>query len=134
VQHDRYLRVHGRRAAIRMTEAHWVLPSGRVIHRTPRNADTDTWGVIPDVIVPITEEQRREIQRQRAIVDGGPDRPTTRPALSTHPADDGPDEQSASFPEIWVDPQLQSALDVLRERLTAPVEPDAVPERTNVSG
>jgi len=134
VQHDRYLKVHGRDAAIRMTEAHWVLPSGRVIHRTPRNADTDEWGVIPDVIVPITEAQRREIQRQRAIVDGACDLPTTHPSASTGPAEPGVEGEPPPVPEIWVDPQLRAALDVLRQRLTAPVEPEDVPSDRLESG
>lgn len=131
VQHDRYLKVHGRNAAIRMTEAHWVLPNGRIIHRTPRNVDTDEWGVIPDVIVPVSEAQRREIQQQRAIVDGACDPPTSQPSASSGPAEPGGEVEPPAVPEIWLDPQLQAALDVLRERLTIAGEP---PNTTRPTG
>jgi carboxyl-terminal processing protease len=124
VQHDRYIRVHGRRAAIRMTEAHWVLPGGRVIHRTPRNADTDEWGVIPDVEVPITEEERRRVQRERRVVDATFHSTATRPAATTGPAGADAAGGREPPPEIWLDPQLQAALERLRDRLTSPEGPE----------
>jgi carboxyl-terminal processing protease len=117
VQRDQYL--NGRTAAVHMTYAHWVLPSGRVIHRTPRNAASEEWGVIPDRVVPLTEVERREIQACRREVDAalvGPSRSATssrdtdadRPAISPI---------SATTPAVWVDPQLQMALDLVVERL-----------------
>ena len=80
---QRVFHLRERNAAVRLTEAHYVLPLGRTIHRTARNAATNEWGVIPDVIVPLTEPQRQEVQRCRHLVDGaldGAPRPTTQPS------------------------------------------------------
>ncbi|UCG17370.1 MAG: S41 family peptidase [Phycisphaerales bacterium] len=119
VQRVRYLR--GGKAAVRMTEAHYVLPSRRIIHRTDRNTLADEWGVIPDVIVPLTELQRREIQRRRRQLDGVAMPPATSPAEPPEPAGDPLTTATAepTPPEIWIDPQLAAAVDILIERLEA---------------
>ncbi len=42
-------------AGIKLTVAHYRLPAGRIIHKTPQNAPTDQWGVTPDIIVPFDQ-------------------------------------------------------------------------------
>jgi carboxyl-terminal processing protease len=37
---------------VKLTVAHYQLPGGRIIHRTPRNTSSDDWGIIPDIVVP----------------------------------------------------------------------------------
>jgi carboxyl-terminal processing protease len=133
---QRVFMLRERNAAVRLTEAHYELPLGRTIHRTARNAASDEWGVIPDVIFPLTEPQRQEVQRCRNLVDGALDvapSPTTQPPRpATRPATTG--SRVPTGPEIWLDPQLEAALNVLIDRLEEPekpVTPDAetVPER-----
>lgn len=111
VQRERRFRVDGRRAALRLTEGYYVLPSGRVIHRSPRNATTDEWGVVPDVVVPLTEAERQEIQRRRRELDAAPAvRSTTRP--NADPSAPPPATAPAEW-RLWVDPQLAAALEAL---------------------
>jgi carboxyl-terminal processing protease len=119
VQRVRYLR--GGKAAVRMTEAHYVLPSRRIIHRTDRNAFADDWGVIPDVIVPLTDLQRREIQQRRRQLDGVAKPPATSLVGAPEPAGDPltAATPAPSPPEIWIDPQLAAAVEILVERLEA---------------
>jgi carboxyl-terminal processing protease len=116
VQRVRYLKE--RNAAIRLTEAHYVLPSGRLIHRTPRNAETDAWGVVPDVVVPITEEQSREVQTRRRVVDSVSGR-----AAATQESE-GPETAPAEADSrrIWVDPQLAAALQLVASRVGGQAE------------
>ena len=114
VQRVRYLKVKGRDAAVRMTEAHYVLPSGRLIHRTPRSVETDVWGIMPDLVVPITEEQSRDIQTRRRMVDS-----VSSKSAATQEAD-GPETAptEGDTRRIWVDPQLEAALEVIASRLS----------------
>lgn len=130
---QRVFNLRERNAAVRLTEAHYELPLGRTIHRTARNAATDEWGVIPDVVVPLTEQQRQEVQRRRNLVDRALDLrpgPTTQPPQpTTQPATPGANVPAG--PEIWLDPQLEAALNVLIEHLEKADKPvvadDAIP-------
>ena len=74
------MELSGHQAAISLTVAHYRLPKGRIIHKTSRNAHTDEWGVLPDVVVEITPEQESAIQERRSRVDRQPVG-DTQPAL-----------------------------------------------------
>jgi carboxyl-terminal processing protease len=71
------------RAYLKLTTAHYYLPSGRCIHR---EKNSKTWGVDPDVTVEMTPEQMRTVidARQEMDIlreaDAKPETPTTQPA------------------------------------------------------
>ncbi len=117
---------------IKLTTSHYYLPSGRCIHR---EENSTTWGVDPDVTVPLTPEQMLAAQRTRKELDvyraaGAPNASedaklraiapavtdaqksagtpgsSTKPALVTKPRD-----------LLEVDPQLSAAVLVLRLEL-----------------
>ena len=98
-------------AAVSVTVAHYRLPNGRIVHKTPRNAATDAWGVRPDVVVQIDMQQMQAIQRRRMQVDGWLGRPTSVPAH------DGVQGSQHAPTEILLDPQLSAALRAVGERL-----------------
>lgn len=56
-------------AGVKLTVAHYRLPGGRVIHRSRENEHTSAWGVTPDVVVPLRDEEVREIQQSRRTLD-----------------------------------------------------------------
>jgi carboxyl-terminal processing protease len=60
-------------AGLKLTVAHYQFPDGRVIHKTRHNAETDEWGVIPDVVVEMTDEQSRALDacRRRVVSIAG---------------------------------------------------------------
>ncbi|MCP4251140.1 MAG: S41 family peptidase [bacterium] len=99
------------RAAISLTVAHYRLPGGRIIHKTPQNAHTDEWGVLPDVVVPLTHEQELEIQTARHAADVVPAEPSTAPADDVEPP--------LVSPAIPIDDQLAAALTAVLRQLPA---------------
>jgi carboxyl-terminal processing protease len=118
IQRERHFRVDGRRAALRLTEGYYVLPSGRIIHRTPRNGSSGGWGVTPDVRVEVTEQQRQEIQQRRRELDAAdPVVPTTMPTTAVVESGTRVPMTAPVGPTLWVDPQLAAAVGVVRERL-----------------
>lgn len=103
------------RSAIKLTTAHYCLPNGRIIHRTPENVGADTWGVTPDIVVPLGQNETRAIQASRRAVDepGG-----TSPGGLSAGTGVGSDSASAtigapSVREVLRDRQLTQALDRL---------------------
>lgn len=60
-----FIELQGGRAGVKLTVAYYQLPSGRIIHKTASNADTERWGVWPDVAVPLTAAERAAIHRTR---------------------------------------------------------------------
>jgi carboxyl-terminal processing protease len=120
-------------SAIRLTTAYYYLPSGRRIHRTPSNRETDEWGIKPDVEIDLSEEARRRIIDARRRVS----LPTTTPATSA-PADSPPDEKIPSpatgsadggDPLLEDDDQVRSALELLKKQLE---EQTKTPDRSAV--
>ncbi|RME39717.1 MAG: hypothetical protein D6788_04850 [Planctomycetota bacterium] len=57
--------------AIKLTTAYYRLPKGRIVHRTRQNAATDEWGVIPDVKVALTREEKAAVRAARRRLDNG---------------------------------------------------------------
>ncbi len=49
--------------AIKITVAHYRLPSGRIIHRDKANEHTDKWGIIPDEVVTLTAAENAALQQ-----------------------------------------------------------------------
>jgi len=68
-------------AILKLTTAHYYLPSGRCIHREENSTE---WGVDPDVTVEMTPEQMRAAQDAREEMELGP--ASTAPA-STMPSE-----------------------------------------------
>ena len=81
---------------LKMTVAHWYLPSGRLVSRTKGSTD---WGVEPQVIVATDEDAEKGIE----------DLMERREAIRFHPTT-FPSTQPATMPS---DPQFQQALTTL---------------------
>src|SRR5690606_35851018 len=85
--------------AVKLTVAYYYLPRGERIHGK---------GITPDRIIELTPEQRtRLIESQMAVYSTSLAPTTTQAATSTAP--------SHVSIDVSVDPQLQEALNILRE-------------------
>lgn len=110
VQHLIHLADH--RAAMKLTVAYYCMPDGRFIHRTTKNAGTDAWGILPDVLVELTAEETQALQASRRAVNLGArvgedaDSPTTPVSKAG----------AGGQVELVRDRQLLRALELLRER------------------
>jgi len=95
------------KAYLKLTTQHYQLPSGRSMHREP---GSKAWGVEPDLIVKMTDKQVFEaIQvRQSADVIRSPETPADP---------DNPIRQASELLNKSLDPQLQTALLVLKTRV-----------------
>jgi len=78
--------LEGEKAALKLTTSKYYLPSGRNIHREEEMTDKDEWGVVPDIVVPMTPEEYVGIVRARQESEvihkngaGGPARPEGQP-------------------------------------------------------
>jgi carboxyl-terminal processing protease len=63
--------MEGGKAALKLTTAKYMRPSGKNIHRFPESKDEDDWGVRPDIEIPLTRTEREEYwlaRRDRDIV------------------------------------------------------------------
>lgn len=119
------------KSAIRLTIAYYYLPSGRRIHRTASNKDSDEWGIKPDIKVGLSDEAQGAIldARRRSAL------PTTAPATSA-PSEQG-EEEAARGPTtapaeaedavLELDDPLKSAIEFLKDELEAK---DKVPSRS----
>jgi carboxyl-terminal processing protease len=59
----------GESAALKLTTSKYYLPSGRNIHREEDMTDKDEWGVVPDILIPMTPEEYVNIIRLRQEAD-----------------------------------------------------------------
>jgi carboxyl-terminal processing protease len=100
-------------AAVSLTVAHYRLPNGRIIHKTPDNTDTSDWGVLPDVVVELQPTEWQAVQQRRREVDRSLSASTTRPTTGAEAA------ASLQTPTILMDAQLKAALRVVREAVAA---------------
>jgi len=57
--------LEGGKAELKLTTSKYYLPSGRNIHREEEMTDKDEWGVVPDIVVPMTPEEYVGIVRAR---------------------------------------------------------------------
>ncbi len=138
--------LEGGKSALRITIATYWRPSGKDIHKRRQAKDTDDWGVRPDPdmevvlakdlyeksmrtrrqrdVTPIAELEAKRISSAPASGDESPGNGATPPSpekpgdpASEPPIpvpDAGEDEPVDLF---YVDPQLQKAIDVLKQRM-----------------
>jgi carboxyl-terminal processing protease len=93
---------------LKLTVAYYYLPSGRLVHR--RKGATD-WGVDPQVSVPMSEEQERQVLLQQ-----GQDELFHKPLpLATRPTTGPESTQPTTVPATQpvVDSQLQQAVSTM---------------------
>jgi carboxyl-terminal processing protease len=132
--------LEGGDAILKLTTAHYYLPSGRCIHREENSTE---WGVDPDVTVVMTPEQMQNAQLARQATEMGPQpatMPTTPPSEVINTTTTGPAnhdtfaiKNSATQPTtqlagattkpapktlLEADPQLAAGLLVIRLELT----------------
>ncbi len=100
---QKFIALHGSDGGIKLTIAHYQLPGGRIIHRTPDNAGSEEWGITPDVMVPLDASETEAVRASRHTVDASPS-----PKM---------DDPSARTPATLIDRQLQAAIDVLVARI-----------------
>ncbi len=91
-----FFELHGNAGGVKITIAHYQLPGGRSIHRNKANRETGDWGVLPDIVVPLSDEAYARIRADRARLD-------------RHEID-----------AIPIDQQLRAALNALKARSGAP--------------
>ncbi len=84
------------RSALKLTTAYYYLPSGRLIHRRPAADEDDTWGILPDHVVPLADAE------QASMID------SWFQSNVIVSAEAGRSQQS-----IMIDPQLAKALELL---------------------
>ncbi len=110
--------LEGNGGELKLTVAYWYLPSGRLVHR---KKDATTWGVEPQIIIPVDPAGEQKILQDRYEMEQlrRPAPPSmTQPATATHPA-----ESASTQP---VDPQLQQAVTTLVGLIVLRGEPHAV--------
>jgi carboxyl-terminal processing protease len=122
--------LEGGDAIVKLTTAHYYLPSGRCIHREENSTE---WGVDPDVTVDMTPEQMRGAMEARQETEAAPGdyvpAPTTQPTVVQPPQllnPAVPSKQVANATTqpavhktlLEADPQLAAGLLVLRLQLT----------------
>ena len=88
----------GNNGELKLTVAYYYLPSGRLVHR---RKGAETWGVEPQISVPMTEEQKQRVVEERTSQEQMR-RPTTKPSTKATSATTQP-----------IDIQLQRAVDTL---------------------
>jgi carboxyl-terminal processing protease len=79
---------------LKMTIAHWYLPSGRLVSR---KKDSKDWGVEPQIIVPVDDKMEDDIEGLQERQE----------AIRFHPSSTMPSTQPTTEPS---DPQFQQAL------------------------
>ncbi len=52
-------------AAIKLTTAYYRLPKGRIVHRNPKTEKSGDWGVLPNLVVELSDAESRAIQLSR---------------------------------------------------------------------
>jgi carboxyl-terminal processing protease len=116
-----------RTAVVKLTTAHYYLPSGRCIHREETSTE---WGVDPDVTVDMTPEQMRGAAEARQETEAAPGdyvpKPSTQPttvktpkvlqpgASPLNPVASATTHPAAHKTILEADPQLAAGLLVLR--------------------
>ena len=97
------------KAYLKLTTQYYMLPRGRIIHRQP---DSKSWGIEPDLEVKMTAQQMAAAMEFRQNVD----------ILRTDEDQEQLEEPAPTADQILekgIDPQLESALLVLKTQLIA---------------
>ena len=106
----------GGKAYLKLTTQYYKLPLGRIIHREP---ESQTWGIQPDLVVEMTNQQVAKAIEYRQDVDVLRDeaqQPDAEPADADAPA---AAPKAGDILTQSLDPQLDTALLVLKTRLVA---------------
>jgi carboxyl-terminal processing protease len=101
--------IAGNKAYLKLTTQYYRLPKGRIIHRQP---EARTWGIEPDLKVPMTTQQVADELELRQKAD----------VLKAAGEADDPNNPRPTAKQILdkaMDPQLSAALLVLETRLVA---------------
>lgn len=93
------------KALLKLTTQYYMLPLERIIHRKP---DSTEWGIEPDLIVDMTDQQVADALRFRQDVD-----------VLRDAEDDGEQPRAADILADGLDPQLEAALLVLKTQQLA---------------
>lgn len=104
VQH--LVRLQSNAAAIKLTTAFYHLPGGRIIHRNHENLQSQSWGIRPEVVITLSNEEKAAVQKSRHSLD------------FAHPSTDRAVDDGGR--EIARDRQLDMALRILSEQLVSP--------------
>lgn len=117
--------LEGQNGAIKLTTAYYYLPGGQCINRPANAEEGGVWGVEPNVVIPMTDEERRtwlsiwrEVGREITQAPGSVVEHATDPAAES--ATD-PEREAAARIVLEGDIQLRAAVDLLLKRL----KPDA---------
>jgi len=92
------IEIPDRQAAVKITSARYMTPSGRWYSRKAGGRDAPPAGLLPDVVVPLSDDDEKKFLKARDNADGA--------LWGAHPR----------YPEVpadWIDPQLQRALDLI---------------------
>ena len=106
---------------MKLTVAYYHLPSGRCIHRKPKATD-DEWGVHPDELVALTDDELRamwDARRKSGIVYSTATQPSAGPSAAASAL---PTTTPHPAPPA-IDRQLARAIEILREQLASEPEP-----------
>jgi carboxyl-terminal processing protease len=101
---------------LKLTTAHYYLPSGRCIHR---EENSKTWGVDPDVTVEMTPDQMLKVMQQRRDLDvlrDAADKEKPKQVVGAAQSAINSEKAKAADP-LEADPQLSAGLLVLRLQL-----------------
>lgn len=107
-------------SAIKLTTGHYYLPSGVCLQKRPGAGPGDKWGVEPDVVVSLSEADRRKWLEAWYLAgaeaaDEGDTQPEEPAASETRPASQPSIDELALERAIESDRQLAEALKLLRE-------------------
>ena len=107
--------LEGEKAALKLTTSKYYLPSGRNIHRDEDMKETDEWGVMPDIVVPMTPEDYISILRTRQeaeVVHKGANgaKPDASKADPTKPDAVKPDKPKAETPPKSEKPKTEGPM------------------------
>jgi len=85
--------LQGEQSALKLTTSKYYLPSGRSIHRDEDMTEKDEWGVVPDIVVPMTPVEYVGLLRSRQeaeVIRVNGDKPPADKATKEEPKKDEP--------------------------------------------
>jgi len=98
--------LEGEKAALKLTTSKYYMPSGRSIHRDEDMKETDEWGVMPDIVIPMTPEEyigilkaRQEAEVIHKGLTNGAAKPEDSKPDASKPDATKPDKPKADAPK-----------------------------------
>jgi len=117
--------LRGEKSALKLTTSKYYMPSGRSIHREDDMTDDDEWGVVPDIVVPMTPEEYvgmiRARQEAEVIRNNGEVEPKDDSSKTEEPKKDESGAAKPKSPSPSPEPESEKKGD-------EPAVPGAVPE------